>query len=171
MALIHTAMVPVPGLAESKVTYDLGVLEAGQMVNFSCERYPQEACGAILVSEGGRTRAFLLAHNVSRHPERAFKFDRLSRRGIKNMREKGHKVEVLWHSHTNGQVTLSNKDKRQAAPFGMPVFPDCVYIIVAIAARPNGTAWTGLSGWTWDYERGDFVPVKIRQVGVTIGGS
>lgn len=163
----HTALVPVPGLQEARVTYPLGVLEASKMVTFACERYPQEACGAILVNRGGSERAFLLAHNVSRRPERAFKFDRLSRRGIKQMQAKGYKIECIWHSHTNGQVTLSEKDKRQAAPFGMPAFPDCVYIIVAIAARPNGTAWTGLAGWQWDYERTDFAPVKIRQVSLT----
>lgn len=165
--LMHTAMVPVPGLAEAKVTYAMTPEDMAKMVNFSCQAYPQEACGAILVNDGGATRAFLLAHNVARKPERAFKFDRLSRRGIKQMRAKGAKIECIWHSHTNGQVTLSDKDKRQAAPFGMPVFPDCVYIIVAIAARPNGQAWTGLAGWQWDYEACDFRPVKIRQIHVS----
>lgn len=165
-SLLPVATVPVPGLQESRVTYQLGVMEAQKMVNFACQAYPREACGAILIANGGATRAFLLAQNVSRHPERAFKFDRMSRLGIKQMKEKGAKIECIWHSHTNGQVTLSRKDQRQAAPFGVPAFPDAVYVIVAIVARPNGTAWTGLSAWTWDYEKADFAPVKIQQVHV-----
>jgi len=103
-----------------------------------------EACGLMLGS--GPVEAVVPARNVAATPENAFEIDPATLfAAIRNERAGGPRIIGYYHSHPNGDVRPSARDRSQASPDGR------IWLIV------SGRAF---AAWSVDTD-GVFAPVEI----------
>ena len=131
--------------------------------------YPHECCGVILVKAGGERR-FHLCRNIQneKHAEDPVHFPRDARTAyyidpqdvMKFMRleSEGFRVLTFYHSHIDAGAYFSETDRRQAAPGGVPLYPDATYLVLSVVDRKVVDA----GAFSWDPARQDFLPVPFE---------
>ena len=68
-------------------------------------------------------------------------------------RAKGWRMELIYHSHPDGDTQFSSADREHAvAHDGTPLHPHVEHMVVAL----NGRAVTGHAFYRWDARRHDF---------------
>ena len=81
-------------------------------------RHPQEACG-LLLGEPGVVRRAISASNVATRPDRTFEIDPATLLRVhREARGTGEAVVGHYHSHPDGNGTLSKTDAARAAQDG-----------------------------------------------------
>ncbi len=141
--------------------------EAAQIREHAAASTPEEACGVILERPGG-ARELLAAQNVQNllrvfRPEeppatQAYAIDPTTLLRVGAMVAWGWAVAVIYHSHTNGYLGLSARDRAAAAPGGRMLYPDAAYLV----AVGSGDGF-GMTAWVW--RDGEFQEdaINIRQ--------
>lgn len=140
------------------------------------KRYPEEACGFVIVSpegapsEGRKATRVVPAVNIqnavhTRDPKRyprdaktAYSIDPKEWDRVKQEAERdGEIIVAIFHSHPEHDVYFSAEDKGMAAPWGEPLFPDQSYLVISV----YGGKIKGASEFYWDGSKKDFVEKKI----------
>ena len=131
--------------------------------------YPHECCGVILVKAGGERRLYP-CRNIQneKHAEDPVHFPRDARAAyyidpqdvmkFTRLESEGFRVLTFYHSHIDAGAYFSETDKRQAAPGGVPLYPDAAYLVVSVV---DGT-FRDARAFSWDPARQDFLPVPFE---------
>ena len=115
--------------------------------------WPEEGCGVLL--EGLDGTRFLPLENAQaahhardpdafpRDPRRAFTVEPATwLRLMKEVEARGDRIIALVHSHPEGPPHFSEEDRRQAAPEGLPLFPEMAHLVVAFErGAPVKAVW------------------------------
>jgi [CysO sulfur-carrier protein]-S-L-cysteine hydrolase len=139
-----------------------------QKIRLQAEKeYPAECCGVIL---GPQDKPEALSHLIScrnaqddYHRQDPAMFPRTSRNGFmlspdelleihKRCRLENLSIRVIYHSHPDSEASLSEEDRRMAAPDGVPSWPGTAYLVVQVRERKAGEA----SLFLWDPGLKDF---------------
>jgi proteasome lid subunit RPN8/RPN11 len=92
--------------------------------------YPLEGCGLIL--EGGAGQRFVPIRNALQSPV-AFALDPHQHLAVEREASlAGERIVALVHSHPDGPAEPSDRDRRDAAPGGEPLYPGVPWIVVAV---------------------------------------
>src|SRR5262249_34461243 len=115
--------------------------------------WPEEACGVLLEGESGPRFLPLANAQAAHHARDPDAFPRDARRAftieparwlrvLKDAEAGGDRVAALVHSHPQGPARFSDEDRRQAAPDGLPLFPELAHLVVAFErGRPAKAVW------------------------------
>ena len=103
----------------SKSAYDVMIKHAK-----SC--YPQEACGFI-TGRKGAAESFLPIDNTERSSTSYLMDPKQQMRAFAKMRDAGHDLLGIFHSHVASPPAPSQKDRTMA------FYPDVSYVIVSLA--------------------------------------
>ena len=115
-----------------------------QKIFSHCERlYPSEACG-LLIGKNYPTE-LILCKNVqdNLHGKNPIWFSRTSRNAYlidpqelltiqKKCCREGKRIQMIFHSHTDGGAYFSKEDQKQALIDGEPTWPDVHYLVVSV---------------------------------------
>lgn len=142
-----------------------------EIVRHAAEAFPEECCGVILIN--GRTDVVRRCTNhqnelhaldpgtYPRDATTAYAMDpRELERILEEAERSGDTIKAFYHSHPNHEAYFSAEDKAFASPFGEPVYPGCVQIVVSIYDR----AVRELRAYAWAEEKKDFVEVPLRKI-------
>ncbi len=95
--------------------------------------YPEEACGVCVALKDAPdvvTEVRPLA-NVHPEPRRGFAFDdREHLTVLRELEARGRMVRAFFHSHPDGEATLSAQDRAGALADGEPLWPGVAWVIV-----------------------------------------
>lgn len=123
--------------------------------------YPREVCGLLLSRAGSTT--IHVAKNVAQEPERSFAVDTESMRHAARMLQSDWRLDAIWHSHTNGLLELSPGDRDGAMLAGRALYPNVVYIVVALVQNPANDKefFTSATAWAWLGDSPTPAPLKL----------
>jgi proteasome lid subunit RPN8/RPN11 len=140
------------------------------MVCHAIETFPEECCGVIL-SDGAVDRVRrcvnrqneLHALDSETYPRDASTAYAMDPRELERIVEEGEKrglaIKGFYHSHPNHAAYFSAEDKVFASPFGEPLYPDAVQVVISVFDRVA----RDLRAFAWAEERRDFVEVPVRK--------
>jgi [CysO sulfur-carrier protein]-S-L-cysteine hydrolase len=146
-------MVAVPKLPE----------DLGEVLRHVESTYPNEGCGLLLQAPEGSWRTVVMPNVYDKyHAKDPVRFPRTSATAYlfdpkdwmavsEEAERRGERVACIFHSHAEVGAYFSAEDRVMAAPDGEPLFPDVVYLVVAV---DQGKA-TGAKLFFWS--QGDFV--------------
>lgn len=129
--------------------------------------FPHEACGLILARADARR--FLEARNVQDlvrafNPEEeppateAYTVDPTTLLEAGALGLRGWRVAAIYHSHTNGRLELSERDRAAALRDGAPLYPGTIYLVAALGAALSGDKLR-IAAWVW--QAGAFRPEPL----------
>ncbi len=101
-----------------------------QMIAHCRSRYPKEACG-LLTGKNEQVEQVYLMHNVEDSPIGYSMDPREQLQAEKQMRQQGHKLIGIFHSHTASEAYPSSVDVRLA------ISPDVSYALVSLKDQAN----------------------------------
>ncbi|MGH7319278.1 MAG: Mov34/MPN/PAD-1 family protein [Candidatus Rokuibacteriota bacterium] len=129
--------------------------------------YPAECCGVVLTRPGDRVLYPCRNVQNDRHAEDPEKFPRTARdayymhpedlRALSGREEQGYGVHVIYHSHVDVGAYFSPTDRRNALLDGEPLYPETIYVVVAVDAGRAGEA----RAFRWDPRAREFVEVSM----------
>ncbi|MGW8273264.1 MAG: M67 family metallopeptidase [Thermodesulfovibrionales bacterium] len=96
-----------------------------EMEEHAREGYPNEVCG-ILAGRGFESCRVCRVLSVEQSPVSYFMDSRAQFRVFREIRERGEKMLVIYHSHPVSEAFPSQKDVALAA------YPDAVYVIISL---------------------------------------
>lgn len=137
------------------------------VAEYAADEYPNECCGMILKSknEKGAIRIRPCVNAQDKYhrldpenfprsarnayfiePSELFEIDR-------ELRQRGERIAIIYHSHPDADAYFSEEDIRQAAPEGIPLYPDVGYLVISVM---GGKVVKGKI-FCWDSEQSTFV--------------
>jgi proteasome lid subunit RPN8/RPN11 len=69
----------------------------------------------------------------------------------------GYRVAVIYHSHVDVDAYFSPMDRRNALVGGQPMYPDAVYVVVAV----KGGGAADARAFRWSATAQDFAAVEL----------
>jgi len=140
-----------------------------EIVRHAIEAFPEECCGVILVhgtSDTVRSCAnrqndlhALDPETYPRNATIAYAMDPKDLERILEEVEGGASIKAFYHSHPNHEAYFSAEDKAFASPFGEPIYPDAIQIVISVFDR----AARELRAYAWADEQRDFIEVSLRK--------
>jgi len=140
-----------------------------------CEaNHPEEACGFLLgtLDEGRKAEEFVPCKNIQnklhaedkeRYPrdaKTAYVIDSKEQEAVfARAKEQGLEVVSIVHSHPEHGAYFSDEDKKNAAPWGEPLFPNMSYLVVSVYGKKVKT----VADFYWSEEKKDFLEEKIYE--------
>ena len=135
----------------------------GELVDWSRDGYPNEACGILSAdrshADGGSPDRFHPVTNAAASPSRYLMDSGEQLRVLVEIDDADRVVWGIVHSHVRTPAEPSPTDVRLAAfPGGQPTFPDALYLICSLAdpEAPVVRAWSIAGGQALE------VPVELR---------
>jgi adenylyltransferase/sulfurtransferase len=130
-------------------------------------RYPEEACG-LLSGPASDSEALSEFHPIVNQLNRMHELDparypRTAREGYyldplallkteRALKERGHAVRVIFHSHPDVGAYFSEEDRERALWDGQPVYPGVLYLVCGIkAGKPDGAILAAYNEQTRDF--------------------
>jgi proteasome lid subunit RPN8/RPN11 len=142
-----------------------------EIVLHAVESFPEECCGIILFN--GRTDVVrrctnrqneLHALDPETYPRNATTAYAMDPKELERILEQaeavGMAIKAFYHSHPNHAAYFSEEDKAFASPFGEPIYPDSVQIVISVFDR----VVRNLRAYAWAEERRDFMEVPLRKI-------
>lgn len=133
----------------------LGAALAGEMIRYSMDERPNEACGMLAASSGEIVKVFRMA-NASASPVR-YSLEPSEQLAVYNeLDERGWELGGVWHSHTHTEAYPSPTDVRLASE-------DVPYLIVSLMDEPASIRAFRITKVDWTATEGDIdeVPVMV----------
>jgi len=142
-----------------------------EIVRHAVEAFPEECCGVILFDRStevvrrctNRQNALhaLDPGTYPRDAKTAYAMDPKELEQILGKAEaSGAAVKAFYHSHPNHAAYFSAEDKAFASPFGEPVYPGSVQIVISVYDRTVRE----IRAYVWEEERRDFVEAPLRKL-------
>lgn len=135
--------------------------------------HPHEACGFLLgkILDCREAQEFVACQNIQDecHQSDPDRFPRTAKTAYvidakeqARVREEAQKKELsvlaIVHSHPEHDVYFSEEDKKNAAPWGEPLFENLSYVVVSV----YGKTIKGISDFVWDETKKDFLEEEIQ---------
>lgn len=95
--------------------------------------YPEEACGVCVVGDNSLDVVIAVRPlaNVHAEPRRAFAFDDKEHLALlRELASRGESVRAFFHSHPDGEASLSPRDLDAALFEGAPLWPGVDWIVL-----------------------------------------
>lgn len=96
-----------------------------QIAAISRNAFPNEACGFVVSSRGGKHMEVVPCYNASATPLEHF---RIRPEDFRAVEDGGGEIELVWHSHPNGRAEATLADKTSVERFGIPYL---IYVLPA----------------------------------------
>ncbi|WP_409362264.1 C40 family peptidase [Burkholderia cenocepacia] len=116
------------------------------------EAYPNEACGLVVLPDGGGSLAYLRCANTADDPLKNF---RISGEDYISAESAG-RVEAVVHSHPGGRAVPSKADRTMAEAAGVSL-----WIIVSVGVQVDGSI--GVEAWGSFSPDGYMAPLTGRE--------
>ena len=134
--------------------------------------YPYESCGVIVVRDGERRQLACRNQQNEQHARDPQKYPRDARkaylihsddlRQIYELLEDGFAMAVIYHSHVDVGAYFSETDRSGAAPFGVPTYPQAIYVVTSVVERRVDA----MAAFQWDAEKNNFLAVEDASLAV-----
>jgi adenylyltransferase/sulfurtransferase len=134
--------------------------------------YPDESCGVILVRGGERRLLQCRNQQNELHARKPAKYPRDARKAysihsddlqqIGRLQEEGFDVAVIYHSHVDVGAYFSETDRNGAAPMGIPMYPNTIYVVTSVMERQVAA----MAAFQWDDAQRGFAEVKDASLAV-----
>ena len=96
-----------------------------QMIEHSKKEFPNEACGILSGSQGKVKKVYEMVNN-DKSPQTFFMDAREQLKVMKEIRNEGHEMIGIYHSHVASQAYPSSHDVELA------LYPEASYVIISI---------------------------------------
>lgn len=101
-----------------------------QMIEHSKKEFPNEACGILSGSQGKVKKVYEMVNN-DKSPQTFFMDAREQLKVMKEIRNEGHEMIGIYHSHVASQAYPSSHDVELA------LYPEASYVIISIKDKKN----------------------------------
>lgn len=142
-------------------------------------RYPEEACGLISgpsANPDELTEFVPIANQLNRmHESDPERYPRTAREGYyldpmallkteRALRERGHEVRIIFHSHPDVGAYFSEEDRQRALWDGRPVYPGVAYLVCGIKeGKPDGAILA-----EYNVQNGSFDVTQVTKPGAGV---
>jgi proteasome lid subunit RPN8/RPN11 len=137
----------------------------------AADAFPDECCGVVLERGGGEEVRRL--NNIQNqlhdldpetYPRDATTAYAMDPKELESTLDEaasaGAKIKAFYHSHPGHEAYFSAEDKAFAMPFGEPIFPEAVQIVISIYDR----AVKRIAAYAWVEREKDFVEIPLRKI-------